>query len=84
MQAVTPILAKPVAEVVGVLSAVGDHCCSLAEMALKALACLGDISAVSRRKAKMHRLALAVANHMQLRIQPASGPADRAPGAGVF
>ena len=75
---------QPLAQVIGVVSPVGDDGGTLTDMTFKALTCLGNLSPIARGDVQTDRLARPVADQMQLRVQPASGASDRPPVAGVF
>ena len=75
---------KPVAQMVRVVSAVGNDGGAFADIGGKALPGLGDIRSVSRRQVQVNRATLTVAHQMQFRVQPAFGLADLPAVAFVF
>ena len=72
-------LEQPVAQVIGIVSAIGNDCKVLANMTLKAVTGLGNIGPVARRQVQMDRMALTIAHQMQFGIQPALSLADDPP-----
>ncbi len=75
---------QPLAQVIGVVSPVGDDGGTLTDMTFKALTRLGNLSPIARGDVQTDRLARPVTDQMQLRVQPAFCPPDRPPVAGVF
>ena len=77
-------LVSPVAQVIGVISAISDDSTALGDIGFKALTRMGNIGSVARSQAQMNRKTGPIADQMQLAVQPAFGLADAAPARGVF
>ena len=77
-------LEQPVAQVICVISAIGNDRAAFDHIGRKALICLCDIGPVASRQVKVNRPARAVTHQVRLRVQPASGLADGAAVADVF
>ena len=77
-------LIEPVVQMIGVIATVRDHGAPIRDIWLKALVRLGNIGSVSGSQPQVNRATAAIADQMQLAVQPAFGLADAAPFAGVF
>ncbi len=77
-------LVEPFAQVICIISPVGDDCAAFGHIWLKALTGLGNVGPVSCSQTQVKRSSGAVAHQMQLGIQSAFGLADRASVAVVF
>ena len=77
-------LGQPLAQVVGVMTAVCNDGGSLDDIRLKALERLCNIRSISCSDVQMNGRAGPVADRMQLRIQPTFGFINGPPLAGVF
>ena len=77
-------LSQPVAQVVGIVTAIGDDRRAPGDIRCKALMRLSNIGPVSCRQAQMDGETPAIADQTQLAVQPAFGFANGSPVAGVF
>lgn len=55
---------QPIAQVIGVISAISDDVATLADIGFKTLSCLGNIRPIARSQPEMNRASGAVANQM--------------------